>query len=96
MFNKPLFSQLGASNYRRLYECLNPQCFYCETLLKTEEASWKEQWNSEIDDLDMRPVCPSCSEPLAFWDYETEAEMLREKKEVEHGKTTKKNAKKPS
>jgi len=96
MFNKPLFSQLGADNYRRLYECVNPKCFYCETLMKTDEVNWKEQWNSEMEDLDMRAECPSCSEPMAFWDYDTESELARDKKEVEHGKTTKTNVKNSS
>lgn len=88
MFNKPLFSELvndGASYQRRLYECMNSACFYSETLLKLEEVNWKEQWNSEIEDLDMIPRCPSCNDPLAFWDYDTEAEMARDKKEVENG-----------
>ena len=91
MFSKPLFSVLaGGTEHarRRLYECLNPMCFYCETLLKTDEVVWKEVWDSDFEDLVMRPRCPSCSEAMAFWDYDTEAEMLRDEKEVSDGKKT--------
>lgn len=92
MFNKPLFSEMvkkGGTWDRRLYECMNSDCFYCATLSRLEEVHWKEVWNSEIEDLDMIPTCPSCNEPMAFWDYDTESEMARDKKELSHGKTTK-------
>jgi hypothetical protein len=90
MYNKPLFSQLYKGHARRLYECCNPMCFYSESLMGVDEVTWKEQWNSDVEDLDMVPRCPSCAEPLAFWDYETEAEMERDKcaKEKEYGQKT--------
>lgn len=50
-----------------LYECANPDCFYCGSLLDTNDVVWKYYWNSEIEDLDLRSTCPSCSEPMMIW-----------------------------
>jgi len=50
------------------YECLNPNCFYCEALLSAGDCTWVHFWNSAIDDIDFRPKCPSCAEPMAAWD----------------------------
>ena len=55
-------------NVGLLYECANPECFYCESLLSLEDVVWKHYWNSEIGDLDLRSVCPSCGEPMMIWE----------------------------
>ena len=36
-------------------------------LLNMDDVDWKNFWNSEIDDLDFRCVCPSCHEPMMIW-----------------------------
>jgi len=53
-----------------LYECANPDCFHVGTLLTLDEVDWKDFWNSEIEDLDLRSVCPSCKQPMMIWDGE--------------------------
>ena len=50
-----------------LYECMNPKCFYVGALLKASDVVWKHFWNTNIEDLDLRATCPSCSEPMAIW-----------------------------
>ena len=45
-----------------LHLCLNDDCFYCDSALDIDELVWKEVWNSEIEDLDPIPHCPSCGE----------------------------------
>lgn len=55
-----------------LYECLNSGCFYNGSLLAFEDVSWKDFYNHQIGDLDLRPVCPSCREPMATWHDESE------------------------
>jgi len=55
-----------------LYECANPECFYCGTLLNLNEVDWKDFWNSQIENLDLRATCPSCAEPMMIWDGEDE------------------------
>jgi len=57
------------------YECLNPQCFYVGALLGANDVVWKHFWNSAIDDLDFRPQCPSCNEPMATWDEPPNSEV---------------------
>ena len=57
-------------NVELLFECANPDCFYCGSLIGVEDVSWIHFWNSEIEDLDMRSVCPSCNEPLMIWEDE--------------------------
>jgi len=47
-----------------IHMCLNSDCFYCETILSLSDIVFKETWNSEIEDLDMIPHCPSCGEVL--------------------------------
>ena len=49
------------------YECANPECFYVGALLTFEDVCWKDVWNSEIDDLDLVPTCPSCQDPMMIW-----------------------------
>ena len=55
-----------------LYECANPFCFYEGSLFQMDEVDWVHFWNSEIDDLDLRSVCPSCAEPMMIWSDEDE------------------------
>ena len=47
-----------------IHLCLNSDCFYCETVLGLEDIVWKEQWDSQIEDLAMIPQCPSCGDVL--------------------------------
>jgi len=47
-----------------LHYCLNKDCFYVDSILDLDDIVWKEVWNSEIEDLDMIPHCPSCQEVL--------------------------------
>ena len=54
-------------NTSLLYECANPECYYCDALLDMEDVTWKEIWNSELRDLDLIPHCPSCNEPMMIW-----------------------------
>jgi len=49
------------------YECMNPQCFYVETLLSFSDVIFKERWSSEVHDLIMVAHCPACIEPMAHW-----------------------------
>lgn len=49
------------------YECANPDCFYLGALLDMEDVVWKHYWNSDIGDLDLRSVCPSCDNPMMIW-----------------------------
>ena len=51
-----------------LYECLNPECFYCGSMFTFEDVEWKHFWNSELEDLDFRPVCAACGDPMAHWE----------------------------
>lgn len=53
-----------------LFECANEDCFFCGSLLPMDEVVWKDFWNSTIADLDVRPVCPSCEEPMMHWESE--------------------------
>jgi hypothetical protein len=55
---------------RLVYECANPECFFCESLLPMEEVVWKDYWNSTLKDLDVRPACPSCEQPMMSWEDE--------------------------
>ena len=50
-----------------LYECANPDCFYCGSLLDLEDVVWKDYWDSSIEDLSVRATCPSCSDPMMIW-----------------------------
>ena len=50
-----------------LYECANPDCYYCGSLMGLEDVTWKDVWNSQIGDLDLIPMCPSCNEPMMIW-----------------------------
>lgn len=52
------------SQGRTVYMCLNSDCFYCETILRIEDISWKDLWSSEVQDLIMVPHCPSCGEVM--------------------------------
>ena len=56
--------------FKLLYECANPECFYCGSLMDLEDVIWREMWNSEIRDLDVIPFCPSCAEPMMIWSNE--------------------------
>lgn len=53
---------------RILYECANPDCFYCGSLLDRTDVKWVHFWNSESEDLDFRAVCPACNDPMMIWD----------------------------
>ena len=53
--------------YGVMYECANPDCFYCESMMTFEDVTWKPLWNSEIEDLDLVPHCASCGEPMMIW-----------------------------
>ena len=44
--------------------CLNKNCFYDQAILDFDDLVWKHLWNSEIEDLDLIPHCPSCDEVL--------------------------------
>jgi len=55
-----------------LYECANPECFYVGTLLTMHDVVWKDFWNTSLQDMDVRPVCPSCSQPMMHWDGEND------------------------
>ena len=49
-----------------LHYCLNPDCFYVETLLGVDDVFWKETWSSEFHDLIPIAHCPSCGDPMAI------------------------------
>lgn len=51
-----------------LYECANPECFYCGTLMSMEDVSWAEYWDTSAEDLLLRSVCPACREPMMIWE----------------------------
>ena len=53
-----------------LYECANPDCFHCGTLLNMHETSWKDVWDSNFEDLVPIPICPACNEPQMIWEGE--------------------------
>ena len=55
-----------------MYECGNPDCFYVGSLLTLEDVSWRDVWNSNLQDLDLIPICPSCADPMMIWDGENE------------------------
>jgi len=59
---------LPLSGIGLLFECANSECFYCGTLLNFIDCSFKDVWNSEIGDLDLVVICPSCREPLMVWE----------------------------
>lgn len=52
------------------YECVNQQCFYCETHQSYQDVVWKHLWNSTTEDLELTPYCPSCQEEVIFWHAE--------------------------
>jgi len=52
------------------YECLNNDCFYCSSILGHDDVTWKNVWDSEVEDLLLIAHCPSCAEPMAFWEDE--------------------------
>ena len=54
-------------NVGLLYECANPDCFYCGSLLDMNDVEWVHYWDSDLDDLSFRSVCPSCREPMMIW-----------------------------
>ena len=56
-----------------LYECANPQCFYVGALLDQEDVVWKDFYNHEIQDMDLRSTCPSCGDPMMIWSDEDAA-----------------------
>jgi len=45
-----------------LYICLNEACFYVDAVLAVNDCVWKHVWNSDLQDLDLLPHCPSCGE----------------------------------
>ena len=51
-----------------LCECANPHCFYCGTLLGVGDVVWREVWDSFLHDLTPVAYCPSCNEPMMYWD----------------------------
>ena len=55
-------------NVGLLYECANPDCFYCGSMLDLEDVAWKHYWNHDAGDLDLRAVCPSCGDPMMIWE----------------------------
>ena len=60
--------QLRMPIARVMYECANPDCFYCGTLLRYDDVCWDHHWNSEIGDLDLIAKCPSCRQAMMLWD----------------------------
>ena len=54
------------------YECMNEFCFFQGTYMNYSEVDYKHVWNSQLGDLDLVPICPSCSEEVAFWHIEDE------------------------
>jgi len=60
--------KLPLSGIGLLYECANIECFYEGTLINFTDGSYKYVWNSEIGDLDVVPVCPSCLQPMMVWE----------------------------
>ena len=51
-----------------LHYCLNPHCFYVETLLGVDDVVWKDRWHSDLKELLPVAHCPSCNEPMAIAD----------------------------
>lgn len=56
--------KLPLDDGRIAHMCLNADCFYCEAILDIDDLVWKPIWNSEIEDLDLIPHCPSCDEVI--------------------------------
>lgn len=77
--------KLPLSGIGLLYECANIECFYDGTLLNFVDCSYKEVWNSELGDLDLVVVCPSCHEPMMVWmevDYGSDETQLQPSRET--------------
>ena len=66
------------------YECGNPHCFYCASLLGLDDVVFRDRWHSEIGDLALVAFCPSCDEPMMVWEDE------RPDTVVKHGSLQKK------
>jgi len=64
--------RLPLSGTGTLYECANPDCFHCGTLHDMHEVIWVDFWNSRLEILDIRSVCPACQQPMMIWDEEGE------------------------
>jgi len=50
-----------------LYECANPECFYVGALMTMDDVTWKDVWDSHLQDLTLIAHCPSCSDPMIIW-----------------------------
>lgn len=64
MFIKLLADCFPVEDLPVLYECCEKQCFYFETLMKTDEVVWKHRWCKQSEDLLLQPFCPSCETQL--------------------------------
>lgn len=56
--------------YSCYYECVNPNCFYCETQMSYEDVNFKHKFNHREGDLELVPYCPSCDYEVIFWQGE--------------------------
>ena len=36
--------------------------------MKMTEVTWKDVWDSKIEDLTLVPMCASCGDPLMIWE----------------------------
>lgn len=43
--------------------CGEMDCFYYETIFKTDDLLWMHQWDDQVGDLVLIPLCPSCGCP---------------------------------
>jgi len=57
-------TQLKLLNHRVVYYCVNPKCFYEETILDFNDIVWKDRWCKDAGDLQLFAHCPSCGENL--------------------------------
>jgi len=53
-----------------MYECSNPDCFYCGSLFTFEDVDWRDVWSSEFEDLVPVAKCASCGGAMMFWEEE--------------------------
>lgn len=50
-----------------LYECVNRECYFHETLMKWSEVEVKERWSHQHEDLIVVPICPACHDECEEW-----------------------------
>ena len=47
-----------------LYWCVNPDCFYDQSIIEFEDILWREAWNSDLEDVVPIAMCPACATNL--------------------------------